>query len=401
MPATPLPGFVPPSEQERARLIESVEALVTKLVKEADVPRSDADDVRQDVRVALWTASKDYDPRRAKFTTFASEVTRRTLANYRESEYARRSVGRELEHDDTADRKRGTHLDWVADPNAVDPAEAVAAADDTADRDDAEFADLFRRARLEAYKERLGGLSPSGRELVELLAFEGLPIARAAERMGRSLKDAKLILRNALASLSSKAGHVAAEHDQRATLIRHADRVREVARKHPGYGAERLLRLLELPVSPGALRSYLQACGLRPPRKPARSALSPADGERVKAAVAAAPGTGTHELIRSLGLTVTPDALRDWLAARKLGARQTGGSRARVARHLDRIREAVAADPNLTLADIVAEFDLRVSVSTLYYALAEHDIWPKYSGTGRPRRPPPTAVARKPQPAAV
>src|SRR5262245_16339323 len=71
------------TEKERADLLASVEALVRRAVKDARIPMGDRDDAEQECRLEVWKASARYDPAVAEFTTFATSVIRRKLADLR------------------------------------------------------------------------------------------------------------------------------------------------------------------------------------------------------------------------------------------------------------------------------------------------------------------------------
>ncbi len=162
------------SEAERGQLVESCLNLCRKVARQAAArsPGEDIDDLEGEAMLACVEAAKRWHPPEdgkpgAKFSTFAQAYMQKRLNGL------------------VADRRqelaamRGANWDLIADRG-----------EDFAD-------DSVAYAPNENERELLSKITEPAREAVRLVVFEGLPPDRVADQLGMSVKDVKLILRNA------------------------------------------------------------------------------------------------------------------------------------------------------------------------------------------------------------
>lgn len=167
------------SEAERGHLVESCLNLCRKVARQAAArsPGEDIDDLEGEAMLACVEAAKRWHPPApgqpaAKFSTFAQAYMQKRLKGL------------------VADRRqelaalRGANWDLIADRG-----------EDFAD-------DSATYAPNENERELLSKLTEPAREAVRLVVFEGLPPDRVADQLGMSVKDVKLILRNASKALT-------------------------------------------------------------------------------------------------------------------------------------------------------------------------------------------------------
>lgn len=172
---------VPLSEADRAKLINSVRALVRKLARDSGARPGDVDDLEQDCLLELWKASPRYDPRKGKFTTFASRVCRGCI-----SEKVRGAAKRRVTGATTMD-----HPERVPDREPTEPE----ADDESGDPTGA--GSILRQLALTA----LGaGLTPKERGLFALLA-DGLTGPQIADQLGKKLSLVEISIRQLVGKL--------------------------------------------------------------------------------------------------------------------------------------------------------------------------------------------------------
>lgn len=166
------------SDDERGKLAESVMGWARDLAnRHASIVREtgdqvDADGLFGDALVAIVEASKWFDPRRGtKFTTFCTPYVVQAL---KQSTDPRRAV-----------RFEGT---TCPERSTIDEHDA---------EERAEPLPLSKRQEI-----LLGALSPSAREVVELVSRQGLSIDQVAEQQGRPVREVQLDLRNAAKTLA-------------------------------------------------------------------------------------------------------------------------------------------------------------------------------------------------------
>lgn len=110
---------------------------------------------------------------------------------------------------------------------------------------------------------------------------------------------------------------------------------------------------------------------------------------RARVLAACDAGAGTAAVARQFAVS------RSWVRRLKQRRRETGETAPRpprnrrapkLAPHLARIRELVAAQPDLTLAELRARLGVAVSLGTLWAAVAGLGLTVKKKSAGRPSR---------------
>jgi RNA polymerase sigma-70 factor, ECF subfamily len=144
-----------------------------------------AEECTQDVFLRVWRRARDFDPSRAKTSTWLFAIARnRAIESWRSR--ARHRSRLDVRPDEETQR-----VESLVDEGARDPAELVAAADEA-----------LRVA------EALAALPPEQFETLQLAYFEGLSHAEIAERLRLPLGTVKGRVRLALDRLR----HLAEEH---------------------------------------------------------------------------------------------------------------------------------------------------------------------------------------------
>jgi len=131
-----------------------------RIVRDAQI----AEDMAQEIFLRIWRKPESYEPRRGRFVTWLTSVTRN-----RAVDEVRRRARRSRHELPPADEERD-----LPDPAGNDPALAAEAADQ-------------RRRILAA----LAGLPPEQREIIELAYFGGLTQVEIAERLQQPLGTVK------------------------------------------------------------------------------------------------------------------------------------------------------------------------------------------------------------------
>ena len=138
-----------------------------------------AEECTQDVFVRVWRRARDFDPARARVSTWLFAIARnRAIELWRAR--ARRLDGRALDELDAG---------GVVDETSLDPAQVVAAADEAV-----------------RVSEALASLPPEQLEAVQLAYFDGLSHGEIAERLRLPLGTVKGRIRLALERLRERVG---------------------------------------------------------------------------------------------------------------------------------------------------------------------------------------------------
>ena len=138
--------------------------------------RSEAEDVSQDVFITLWQKAGEWQPSRAKLSTWLFQITRNAALNYRQ-------------------RTRSREAHWHEAPPEV-PSDALGPEQHAMDEDD-------RRALDTA----VAGLPEQQRSALRLVVREGLSNREAAMVMGCSVKALEGLLVRARRQLRSTLQH--------------------------------------------------------------------------------------------------------------------------------------------------------------------------------------------------
>lgn len=163
------------------RLSGRVRAIALRVLGNA----GDVDDVVQDTFVEVWNRANQFDPDRGSLVTWVT-----TIAHHRAVDRLRRRGTRPLAAPST-DSQQALELEpsMIATPR------------ETAEQ---------RQAR-ERVMAALQALSQEHREAIELMYFDGLSQAEAAERLGQALGTFKSRVRAAMARLGTLLGELGPE----------------------------------------------------------------------------------------------------------------------------------------------------------------------------------------------
>lgn len=262
----------PLTRADRERMMEEAERGIKSYVMRSTVPPSRFDDVMQDCRLAVWQVVDKFDPSRgATWSTYLVSVVKRTVLRHLSDLTKKGGIGGTdlpLQFIDTVD---GSAANDVTDR---EPAEE----DDHEPDPDAPLLALGEAVRRQLGEPLLAKLKGQAREIVEAIAFERLTIPQVEARTGRSSKDIKLIIRNAVLTMTKPA--VKPKPKRRngrspSRLADHEPRIRAAVRQHPDWSAARLLAALGLPGKPQAMGLYLSWMRRKDAAKAEREQPSP------------------------------------------------------------------------------------------------------------------------------
>lgn len=170
------------SDADRAAMLAGVEGLVIALARKAGGTADDKEDRAQELRLLAWKLTATFDPTRgAKWSSYFMAAAKRVV----ETERVRQLNRPEVLRDDPAD--------WgdVPDPASLGGPEP---------EPDTE-GELHAAVRTALTEGLLARCSPLEREVCGLVVAGDSP-ARIADRLGKSVRVVKLVMRNAARRLT-------------------------------------------------------------------------------------------------------------------------------------------------------------------------------------------------------
>ncbi|QEL14333.1 sigma factor [Limnoglobus roseus] len=184
-----------PSQAERLEMLQRAEPFIKSCVRKA-MPRQ-ADDLCQDARLKVWECTEKFDPARGvKWTTYVVGITKRIVLKALST--AKSSpVGEAWGGDQSGDDRTVEDLAEDIPKEDTDPFFEPEPDEELGD-------DVHRAVRAVAAEPLLACLSPLARSVVEPIILEGVNPAQVADRIDRSDKDTKLMIRNAVSSIAKR-----------------------------------------------------------------------------------------------------------------------------------------------------------------------------------------------------
>jgi RNA polymerase sigma factor (sigma-70 family) len=220
----------PLGRAEREAMMKDAECVVRAFVLKSAIRPSQKDDAIQDVMLTVWEKTLKFDPALGvKWTTYVVGIARRTIT---------RQLSRATKEPVQAEQEQlGTVPDRGGEDREAGQHDADGGDCDSEDRE-SEIAGALREAvRLKLSEPILDRLTPKLRQLVEMVAFEGLTPEQVAIRLGYPVKAVKI---NLQAAVRRMLGQVPCgskgDHDRRAAR----ELLAELATANPTWTANRL-----------------------------------------------------------------------------------------------------------------------------------------------------------------
>ncbi|QEL14142.1 sigma-70 family RNA polymerase sigma factor [Limnoglobus roseus] len=188
------------TREERGAMLAQADRSIGKVVLRM-FPLHHFDDVMQDVRIEVLKAMDKFDPARgAAWVTYATGIAKRAILRIRESQFITEPVAAAL--------LRNPHgfditFEEMASGYPSPDASVLGPDADAGELDDEDGDEAHRAVRAAVAEPLLANLSPAARAIVEPIVLDGMTPAQVADRIGRSVKDVKLMLRNATKTLAA------------------------------------------------------------------------------------------------------------------------------------------------------------------------------------------------------
>lgn len=172
----------PYTREQKGEMIAGIKGLIRSLLAKSRIPREEREDAEQTCILAILSTIDNHDPARSKFSTWATSICQRVLADV----YSRSRI-----HATTMRELLG--------------GEFVAARPESSPEDDAEpdlFGDLHAAIRDGATEGLLDLLTPGMREIVRKIVVDRLTVDQVALQLGQTRHNLICNLQKAIGQLT-------------------------------------------------------------------------------------------------------------------------------------------------------------------------------------------------------